>query len=239
MAAPLAVLIPTLDASETLGPVLARVFEGMVEGLVGQVVVADGGSRDGTVEAARALGCDVVVAEPGRGRQLRAGARAVRKPWMLVLHADTLLEAGWIEVVRAHIERSDRAAYFRLAFDDPGLPARLVAGWANLRARVAGLPYGDQGLLLPVQLYHEVGGYPDVPLMEDVAIARALRGRLVALPARVTTSAARYREAGWLARGARNLVLLARYFAGEDPESLALRYRGGGGRQGGGRAGRG
>jgi hypothetical protein len=101
----------------------------------------------------------------------------------------------------------------------------LFAGWANLRSRVFGLPYGDQGLLLTRSLYDSVGGYSDQPLMEDVAIVRALRGRLRALPIRALTSAARYEQQGWLRRGARNLWTLTRYFGGADLKRLAEAYR--------------
>jgi len=100
----------------------------------------------------------------------------------------------------------------------------MVAGWANLRAR-AGLPYGDQGLLLPRVLYDAVGGYPDQPLMEDVAIVRALKGQLTVIPARIETSAEKYERQGWVRRGARNLWTLARYRAGVSPERLAQSYR--------------
>lgn len=100
----------------------------------------------------------------------------------------------------------------------------VTAGWANLRARLFGLPYGDQGgLVLPRALYEDVGGVPDLPpLMEDVAMARALRGgRLVALDADAATSATRYEKAGWIKRGTRNLWTLTRYLMGADPEALA------------------
>ncbi|MEO0864971.1 MAG: glycosyl transferase, partial [Pseudomonadota bacterium] len=115
-----------------------------------------------------------------------------------------------------------KAGYFRLSFDRGG---RVVARWANLRSRLFGLPYGDQGLLVPRRLYNRVGGYPDIPLMEDVALARALRGQLKPLDAVAVTSADKYRRQGWLRRGTRNLWTLARFFAGTDPETLAAAYR--------------
>jgi GT2 family glycosyltransferase len=183
-----------------------------------------------------------------RGAQLRRGAGAAGGAWLLFLHADTWLAPGWTAAVLHHLARSQEAAWFRLAFrtDAPGgrppwqgeggarsggadearlagpMPG-LVAGWANLRAR-AGLPYGDQGLLLPRSIYDAVGGYPELPLMEDVAMARRLRGRLRGLPAVAETSAARYLERGWLRQGGGNLWRLARYLAGADPARLAEAY---------------
>jgi hypothetical protein len=119
----------------------------------------------------------------------------------------------------------DRVGYFRLAFKARGILPGFVAGWANLRSRVFGLPYGDQGLLVRRDVLEAVGGVPDLALMEDVALARALRRQLVMLDAEARTSAARYQRQGWFRRGARNLWTLARYFAGVDPERLAQAYR--------------
>ena len=130
----------------------------------------------------------------------------------------------------AHMrDRPGRAGWFRLRFDRGGVAARGVAAWANLRATVLGLPYGDQGLLVSRAVYEAAGGYPEIPLMEDVALARRLgRGRLARLDAVAVTSAARYAAEGWLSRGARNLTTLALYFLGVAPERLARRYERGG-----------
>ncbi|MBC6441882.1 MAG: TIGR04283 family arsenosugar biosynthesis glycosyltransferase [Rhodobacteraceae bacterium] len=225
MRAPISVLIPTLNAAGTLGPLLAAICDGMAAGLVREVILADGGSADGTREAAQLTGARLCETAPGRGYQLAAGAELARGDWLLVLHADTALPDGWMASVAAHIRSGAGAGYFDLSFDAGGLAARLVAGWANLRARLFGLPYGDQGLLLPMSLYRSVGGYPHIPLMEDVALARALHGRLAPIGVRVTTSASRYRRDGWLRRGWRNLTTLGLYFAGVDPAYLAKRYR--------------
>jgi hypothetical protein len=145
--------------------------------------------------------------------------------WLMFLHADTLLQMGWSHQVLAHIGGGEgRAGFFRLRFQDGGVAGRIVAGWANLRSRLFGLPYGDQGLVVSRRLYDDVGGYAAIALMEDVAMARALKRRLVALDAVAQTSAARYRREGWVLRGARNWLLLVRYFMGADPARLAQAY---------------
>ncbi|MEY8838641.1 glycosyl transferase, partial [Cribrihabitans sp. XS_ASV171] len=161
---------------------------------------------------------------PSRGGQLRRGCALAKAPWVMVLHADTVLQPGWAEVVRGHVESRRDGAYFRLAFRAPGVMPRLVAGWANARAGLLSLPYGDQGLLVPRKMYEKSGGYPDQPLMEDVALVRALP-RLVGLPVVAMTGAERYLKQGWIRRGARNLWTQARYFAGTDPERLVEGYR--------------
>ncbi|MEL6317651.1 MAG: glycosyltransferase, partial [Pseudomonadota bacterium] len=191
MRAPISVVIPTLNAAEGLGPTLASLAEGLAEGLIAELILSDGGSEDAIAEVAEAVGARLVSGPAGRGGQLARGAAAARGAWLLFLHADTRLPAGWSAAARAHLESAarrpegaaGRAAVFRLAFDDESLAARWVAGWANLRTRVFALPYGDQGLLISRALYDAVDGYPDQPLMEDVAIARRLgRGGIALLP---------------------------------------------------------
>jgi len=223
--APISVVIPVLDAARTIGPCLGCLSEALVDGLIRELILADGGSRDGIADVADRIGAVLVTAGPGRGRQLAAGARAARAPWILFLHADSVLGAGWTDAVRAHLERTqDRAGYLRLRFDDRGSMARWTAAWANLRARLFDLPYGDQGLLISRSLYDEVGGFPDIPLMEDVALAQRLRGRLDPLAASIETSADKYRRDGWVRRGGGNLLRLLRFLAGASPERLARDY---------------
>ena len=227
MRAPVSIIIPTLNAGAGLPATLAHLAEGLQAGLIRELVISDGGSNDETCAVAEAAGALVVVGAPGRGGQLARGVAASGGEWLLVMHADTHLTPGWAEAVLTHLHDKPQAAgYFRLAFRARGLAPHLVAGWANLRARVLGLPYGDQGLLVSRALYDRAGGYPDIPLMEDVAMARALRGQLVQLSATALTSAERYQAQGWLRRGGQNLITLARYMAGSDPAILAKSYHG-------------
>ncbi|MDP3338726.1 glycosyltransferase [Frigidibacter sp.] len=228
MRAPISIVIPTLNAAAELGPCLAALTEGLQAGLIRELIVSDGGSGDGTLALAEAAGAVVVSGAPGRGAQVARGVAAAGGAWLLILHADTRLAPGWSAAVSAHLAGPSagdlgRAGWFRLRFRGGGVPGRIVAGWANLRARL-GLPYGDQGLLVPAALLARVGGYPALPLMEDVAVARLLRGQMAPLASVAETSAARYLAEGWLRRGARNLWLLARYLAGADPARLAREY---------------
>lgn len=221
-------IVPTLNAASGLPGMAAALGEGLEAGLITELVVSDGGSSDATVAIAEALGARIVTGPPSRGGQLRRGANVARGTWLLLLHADTELAPGWAEKVRDHIaDHPWKAGYFRLAFRSDGVAPHVVSYWANLRSRAFGLPYGDQGLLISRELLDEVGGVPDVPLMEDVALARTLRQRLRPLPATSRTSAVRYENEGWLRRSLRNGVTLARYLAGTPPERLAERYRSG------------
>ncbi|KIC14795.1 TIGR04283 family arsenosugar biosynthesis glycosyltransferase [Leisingera sp. ANG-Vp] len=225
MPAPVSIVIPTLNAAEELPAALEHLMEGLAAGLIRELVISDGGSSDDTRAIAEAAGAEWISGAPSRGGQLRRGCAAAKGDWLLVLHADTHLQPGWAAAVAQHLtDGQGEPAYFRLRFRARGLGPGWVAGWANLRSRLFGLPYGDQGLLIRRGTYQDAGGYPDQPLMEDVALVRRLEG-LTALPCAALTSAMRYQKAGWMTRGARNLWTLTRYFLGTSPEKLAHSYR--------------
>lgn len=223
MPAKLSIIIPTLDAQSGLERSLPALAEGLTAGLIRDLVISDGGSSDATLRIAEAAGAVVVRGGASRGGQLRRGAEAAGGDWFFFVHADTVLPPGWVDAVQAHLA-SGRPAWCPMRFDHGGIPAVLVAAWANLRARLLPLPYGDQTLLISRSEYTRVGGFPDQVLMEDVAIARKLGRRLMPLPITVTTSAEKYLRDGWIRRGARNLGLLIRYRLGADPDRLAQRY---------------
>jgi len=223
--APISVVIPTLNSADDLAPCLASLTEGLSAGLIREVIVTDGGSTDGTLALADHAGANVVSGAKSRGGQLRRGCADAKGDWLLILHADTQMGQGWTAAVLDHISGdADRAGYFRLAFRAHGLGARNVAAWANVRSRLFALPYGDQGLLIPTALYHQVGGFPEIALMEDVALVRRLRGRLTRVDATASTSADKYLRQGWIKRGGLNLLMLLRFLAGTDPEKLAREY---------------
>ncbi len=215
-------VVPALDEALTL-PGLLGDLAGFP--LAHEVVVADGGSRDGTGARAAALGAPVIQAPRGRGTQLAAGARAARAPVLCFLHADVRLDlAALNSIAQAASHRS--LATLRMHIDAAGLRFRLIERATNLRAR-AGLPYGDQGLVIPRELYDAAGGYADVPVMEDVAFVRALRrlgARPTLLTAAVSVSPRRWLGEGVWRRTLRNWSLLAAYYAGVSPERLARSY---------------
>lgn len=226
MRAPISVVIPTLNAEAHLPHCLAALGEGLSAGLIRDLIISDGGSQDATLQIAQAAGATVLRGPASRGGQLRRAMAEAEGTWALVLHADTTLDPGWSDAVAASLDRPG-AYHFRLAFDATGPAPALVAGWANLRSRLWQLPYGDQGLLIDRATYLASGGYADIPLMEDVALADALRGQWQALPATARTSAQAYRQHGWLRRGSDNLIRLLRYRLGTAPERLARGYSSG------------
>jgi rSAM/selenodomain-associated transferase 2 len=217
----ISVVIPTLNAEATLADALTALIPAVVEGIVREVIIVDGGSADRTLRIADASGATILKSVAGRGMQLAAGAAAARGTWLLFLHADTVLEAGWVREAAHLVERVDAgkwpatAAAFRFALDDMGAMPRIVEAGVGLRAHVLKLPYGDQGLLIPRGLYDEIGGYRPLPLMEDVDIVRRLgRHRLRMLRTSAVTSAARFQRDGYAIRVLRNLSCLLLYSLG-------------------------
>jgi rSAM/selenodomain-associated transferase 2 len=218
-------IIPTLNAATTI-PRLVEQLRACA--MVNEVTVVDGGSSDDTVAIARAAGAQVIVARRGRGMQLAAGADAACADWLLFLHADCRLAAGWEAAVAAFTtapEAASRAGYFDFALDDTAPGARRLERIVAWRCRVFALPYGDQGLLIAGSLYRAAGGFAPLPLMEDVDLVRRLgRGRLARIDARCISSPTRYRRDGYWRRPLRNLFCLSLYFAGVPPHRIARLY---------------
>jgi rSAM/selenodomain-associated transferase 2 len=225
----ISIVVPTLDEVESIA--------GLLEDLRGlavphEVLVADGGSTDATCTVARERGARVLAAPRGRGAQLRAGAAATTAPLLCFLHADVRLSAAALREIERLAERGSAGAYaFRLAIDRTGPAYRLVEWGANLRSAWGRLPYGDQGLLVQRADYDAAGGFPAVPLMEDVAFVRALQQvtRVRLLPVAIRVSARRWEQEGLLRRTWANWLLLGAYLLGTPPERLAHRYRPSGG----------
>jgi rSAM/selenodomain-associated transferase 2 len=224
------VVVPTLNEAAVLGRTLAALPEGLSE-----VVVADGGSTDGTPDIARAHGARVTVSAPGRGPQMNAGAVAAKGEVLLFLHADTVLPPDAAARIGAALaDPTAVAGAFLLGIDSTDPRLGMIARAANLRTRITGAPYGDQALFVRRGAFEAAGGFPDVPIMEDVALGRALKrvGRVVLVPARVRTSARRWERDGVARTTLRNAVLISLYLLGVAPARLARWYRPSGGPKG-------
>jgi rSAM/selenodomain-associated transferase 2 len=168
----------------------------------------------------------VLHSRRGRAVQMNWGARHAQGEILLFLHADTLLPAAGLEAVRRALQAGAVGGAFRLAIM-PSTPAlRLVAWGTNLRARFAQLPYGDQALFMSRQIFEALGGYDEIPFMEDVRLVQALRqrGRLTLLPQAVHTSGRRWQRDGVLYTTVRNTVLITLYFWGVPPAKLQHWY---------------
>ena len=226
----ISVVIPALNSEANLAHTLSCLVRGAAEELISQVIVVDGGSTDATRQIADAFGATIAASKKGRGRQLAVGANKAKNDWILFLHADTVLQDGWEREVRAFMEQVERtggqkAAVFRFAIDDYSAKARRLEALVRFRCWIFALPYGDQGLLISRHLYNHVGGFEDVPLMEDVGIVKRLgRRRLVYLRSQAVTSARRFRQTGFFLQPIKNFTLLMLYFLKVPPHVLAKLY---------------
>jgi rSAM/selenodomain-associated transferase 2 len=227
----ISVVIPTLDSEAELTATLAALVPAAVQGVVRDVIIADGGSHDDTEDIADFAGADFIRAERGRGAQLAAGAEAAKSDWLLFLHADTVLQPGWEQEAATFIDRVDTsvrplsAAAFSFALNDFGAKPRLLESFVGLRCWLFRFPYGDQGLLIPRRLYASLGGYRPLPLMEDVDIVRRLgRRRIAILRSKAVTSAERFKQDGYVTRMARNMCCLSLYYLRVPPTTLARLY---------------
>ncbi len=226
--APLSVIIPTLNAAASLRRSLPSLASFSALSMLREVIFADGGSTDTTARIAEESGAQLVSSRRGRGDQLAAGAAHATGDWLLFMHADTVLDPDWEKAVHAFMDDPDNAnriGYFRFRLDDASPSARWIEAVVAMRCRLLRLPYGDQGMLISRALYHRLGGFRPIPLMEDVDfIRRAGWRRMAMLGTQATTSAQRYQRDGYLLRPIRNLFCLTLYFLGVSPRAIAKLY---------------
>ncbi|HSO19656.1 MAG TPA: TIGR04283 family arsenosugar biosynthesis glycosyltransferase, partial [Desulfosarcina sp.] len=167
-------------------------------------------------------------APAGRARQMNLGAAMARGTFLFFLHADSRLPAGFDRVIRRVLADSRVAAgAFSLEIDAADRRLRMVAWGANLRSRVFGLPYGDQGLFLRASRFQLCGGFPDLPIMEDFVLMRRLRkmGSIVTVPERILTSPRRWRDQGVLRTTLINQAIVMAYLLGIPADRLRRWYR--------------
>lgn len=220
----ISVIVPALNEQVHLDATLAHVPLAPGD----ELIVVDGGSTDATVSIAQRYTPQVLSSPPGRAQQMNYGARQAHGDILLFLHADTLLPVDGLEAVRTALQQPGvSGGAFRLSIC-PATPALRVVAWGtNLRTRFGRLPYGDQALFVSRGLFKTLGGYDDVPFMEDVRLVEALRrhGRLVLLPQAVRTSGRRWLRDGVLYTTLRNTILITLYFWGIPPATLQRWYR--------------
>lgn len=222
----LAIVVPTLNEEGTLRRTLPAMLAMLAIG--DEVVVSDGGSKDGTVAVARDLGARVVSGPSGRGGQLNRGAAAVEHAEILLfLHADTVLPPQGIEAVREAVERGAPGGAFFLRFDVDRPMQRLGSWLINWRTRLIRIPLGDQAQFATRETFERLGGFRDWPILEDLDFAMRLRRLegMAIIEAPVITGARRFVEQGAVRTVAINWLIWILYFLGVSPHRLARLYR--------------
>ena len=220
----ISIIIPTLNESAGIGALLDDLRVARDDGH--QIIIADGGSADETLALAAARVDDVVSAPKGRARQLNEGARRARGDILWFLHADSRVPATACAEILRSITTKRCWGRFNVRLSGSHWLFRLIEHLMNLRSCFTGIATGDQGLFVTRTAFDTVGGVPDIPLMEDIALSKALRrlSRPVCLRTRLTTSSRRWEQKGII----RTILLMWRlrlaYALGADPARLAKAY---------------
>lgn len=220
----LSVVIPTLNESSNLQRTLDSIG---VPNPSLEIIVVDGGSRDGTSEIAKQFGCRVFVNQPGRARQLNAGAAIATGGQLLFLHADTCLPENYREEITRVLGNGAVCGAFSLGIDATGIGYRLVEFGVACRSLWFSQPYGDQGFFLNSETFLKLGGFKHLPIMEDFEFIDRVRreGRVELSRARVLTSARRWKKRGIFRTTWINQLCVLRYRLGYSIESIAELYR--------------
>ena len=225
VAVTLSVIIPALHEQERINRLIQQVRH-QDKGC--EIIVVDGDPAGSTLAVITDPAVICLAAPKGRGLQLAAGVASATGETILMLHADTELPDGGVGLIADAVRQGARWGAFRLGIAARGIAYRLIEQVVDLRCRLFSLPYGDQAIFVTRSDLQLAGGIPQIPLMEDVALARRLAvacGPCTLLPLRVQTSSRRWEKDGILKRTFKNWWLLARYLSGADPVELAKEYR--------------
>lgn len=222
MSSVVSIIIPALDEAEAIAATLAVVtkFENV------EIIVADGGSVDETAAICQSFGISVVQSARGRGAQMHAGARAATGAILWFLHADTIPDPESIAQMRGAFDNSQIVGgNFAIRFDGASQAARFLS-WLYPQLRKINLIYGDSGIFVRQNVYHEIGGFRPFPIFEDLDFVRRMQqtGRLIHLPGQVVTSSRRFENRSFARTFLRWAILQLFYWLGVSPETLARFY---------------
>lgn len=219
----ISVIVPTLNEAETIAQCLSRVQSAY------EIIVVDGGSADSTSAIAEASGAIIVNSERSRGKQMNLGASVAGGDILFFIHADTLAPDDWQATIVDCLATSGVAAgAFQFALGPGPFYFRIIERLTNFRSKRLQMPYGDQGLFLRKSLFHRLGGFRNIPIMEDFDFVRLLRkrGKVKTVESPALTSARRWRSVGALRTTVINQLMIIGYFLGMPLDNLEKFYRG-------------
>lgn len=220
----ISIIIPVLNEAKNITQALASIQPSANV----EVIVVDGGSQDNTVELAQSWGVKVLSAAIGRACQMNAGAKIATGDILLFLHADTRLPPGFDTLARTIATQPDTVAgAFALQIDAKLWSLRLIEIGVNWRSRWLQMPYGDQAIFLKSAIFHKIGRFPDLPMMEDFELMRRLRriGRIAIIPVPVLTSGRRWLQKGVFKTTLINQIAIIAYLLGVSPKRIVRWYR--------------
>lgn len=223
----ISIIIPVLNEQANIQSTIASILTGTKI----EAIVVDGGSTDDTCKLALAMGVTVLASAAGRAQQMNVGAKAATGDILVFLHGDTRLPAGFDTLIRAALSTEQRqipiAGAFGLKIDAPQYQLRWVEIGANWRSRWLQMPYGDQAIFLRATAFAAIGGFPELPIMEDFELIQRLkrRGSIFIIPTPAITSARRWLEKGTLYTTLINQSIVLGYLLGFKPEHLKQLYR--------------
>lgn len=218
------IVVPVLNEGDGIRSALERLS--VLREAGAEVVIVDGGSTDDTLANVRDLGDQLVSAPRGRGSQMNAGAHQASGVVLIFLHADTILPMGALDAVTQAIDKGAVWGRFDVAIDGPSRWFSVISFMMNVRSRWSGIATGDQAIFVSRRAFLESGGFPDIPLMEDVSFCSSMRSRSrpACLPEKVITSGRRWEKNGVLRTILMMWRLRLRFFLGASPDKLALEY---------------
>jgi rSAM/selenodomain-associated transferase 2 len=223
-AAKISIIIPALNEAANIEDVIITIQLSTNT----EVIVVDGGSQDDTVAIAQSLGVKVISSSPGRAVQMNTGAVAASGEILLFLHADTRLPAGFDVMIRSALQQPGIVAgAFNLRIDASGWGMRLVEWGVKVRSHFWQIPYGDQAIFLTKDIFQQIGGFPELPIMEDFELIRRLRriGKITIMQESVITSARRWLRKGIFKTTLINQIVIIAYLLGVSPERIRSWYR--------------
>jgi rSAM/selenodomain-associated transferase 2 len=218
--ATVSVIIPALNEAQHL----KKTLEAVSCGNPLEVIVADGGSSDETRSIAMEMGAQFIEGTSGRGAQMNLAAASARGEYLLFLHADTILPEGYSKTILEALGRPDVAAgAFGLGVGGDFGAAGLIENLVDIRCRLFGTPYGDQGFFVYRSLFEKVGGFPEIPVFEDLCILKRIRrlGRVAVVRDRVLSSGRRWQTEGLIRTFLRHQAMLLAHYAGCSPDFVA------------------
>ena len=222
------IIVPALRESDKINSLVGH-LEGLQSSQDAEIIVVDGNPNGDTIQAIGSERVKKIVAPKGRARQMNAGTSIAKGEILIFLHADTVLPRNALRKIDSAMAQGQYVGgAFELGIDSHKIAFKLLARWASLRCRLTGIPYGDQAIFIKRGYFNSLGGYKDIPVMEDVELMRRIKrkgDKICIVPEQVKTSPRRWEEEGFVYVNARNAFLFFSYIFGVSPEKLASFYK--------------